>query len=131
MSADGRTRLHLNGEIRGEVYRDLLQLAARFEMFAVLVVRRPQDRNGPAQTVLDNLSPWLIRQDWTTEWPGTRLFEHRAWVGRYAMASDVVDSGRGARVGQDDHADARVRLVAHEAPVATGTSVVPDDVAAR
>jgi hypothetical protein len=68
-------------------------------MCAILVVRMPEPLDAGARTLLDDLRPHLVRQDWTTEWPGTRLLGDRAWVGRYELTHDCVAVLAGAASG--------------------------------
>jgi len=72
--------IDITEEPRGETYDRLLDLAARrCESFSV--VWRDQLEFAPeARGLEQNLSPYLIREEESSEWPGTRLLSGKARV---------------------------------------------------
>lgn len=70
----------IEGEPRGGVYDQLLEVALGSCQFALLVQRETPALSREGIEMIDALDPYLLRSARTAEWPGTRLFGHQATV---------------------------------------------------
>jgi hypothetical protein len=78
-------------EIRGSLYRAVLEFAVEQSLSSVLLVVR--DLRGLAESgraILDQLAPFLVAREASASWPGTELFNHTATVFRYRFDADVA-----------------------------------------
>lgn len=78
-------------EPRGPLYAALVDLAGAHCATALLVVRDGIRLAPSATEILDALSPHAFDPRRTSEWPGTRLFDHTATVHEVAVAPAVLD----------------------------------------
>ena len=77
-------------EPRGDTYRALIDyLGTRCSSFS-LVWREQLPFDDTAHAVADRLRRFLLREDRTDEWPGTRLVGHMATVRHYRCHHDSL-----------------------------------------
>jgi hypothetical protein len=77
-------------EPKGQTYIDLLNFAAsRCVSFSLVWTDRVKFEQSAYQ-VKQALKPFLIKNDRTDEWPGTKLIGHEAIVRRYRVADESV-----------------------------------------
>jgi hypothetical protein len=69
----------------GQVYEQILRLAAEVCASFSLVWRDQLEFDASAQAVGLELSPFLMREERTSEWPGTQLLGHEAIVRHYKV----------------------------------------------
>lgn len=85
-----RRTLDAASPVRGDLYRELLEVLAPFASFAGLVVRSEHVRLAPGGlAVLARLNPCLVRGEDVTNWPGTELVGGR--VSRRYLFSSTPD----------------------------------------
>src|SRR5690349_5480356 len=77
----------LSIELVGAMYEELLGYATGECNQALLVVRHPPvpPLSSRGSEVLRKLQPFLVKQEETSEWPGTVLFGHTASVSHYTF----------------------------------------------
>ena len=77
-------------EPSAEIYVSLLKFAeSQCESFSL--VWRKQFKFAPsAQAVARDLSPFILTNDLTSEWPGTELIGHKAIVRRYRITKESI-----------------------------------------
>ena len=85
-----RPTFEIIAEPGGQTYIDLLNFAAsRCASFSL--VWRDQFRfEQSAYDIKHALKPFLLSNDRTSEWPGTKLIGHEAMVRRYKVADEAV-----------------------------------------
>ena len=71
------------GDITGEDYLGLLELARQTESLVGLVWREQLAFSPAALQIADELKPSLVDERLVDEWPGTRLFGSQAWYRLY------------------------------------------------
>jgi hypothetical protein len=82
--------IYIVAEPRGAVYQELLNLAAEVCGSFSLVWRDQLQFDRSAQAIEDLLSPYLVREERTDEWPGTKLMGHLATVRHYRVAGEAM-----------------------------------------
>ena len=82
--------LDITDEPVGREYRDLLQLALEACGSFSLVWRDQLAFEPSAEEVAQSLQPFLIREQRTDEWPGTKLFGHLATVRYYRLTVETL-----------------------------------------
>lgn len=82
--------IFVTSEPRGNVYRALLAYLARNSTSFSLVRRDQLDFNHSADRLLEELSPFWMRQRRTNKWPGTELMSHFATVTFYKVTTDSI-----------------------------------------
>ena len=82
--------IDLMEEPRGEVYRALVAFFQRRARSFSLVWREDMEADAAAQGIRDQLAPYLLRTEWTAEWPGTVLMESRATVRHFAATLEAM-----------------------------------------
>lgn len=70
----------IGAEPRGAEYRRLIELGSGWCVAALLVVRDHLGLEARGHELLKALEPFKIRQQTSTEWPGTRLLEATAAI---------------------------------------------------
>jgi hypothetical protein len=82
--------IDITKEPRDETYRTLIDyLGSRCSIFS-LVWREQLSFDESARLIANQLQPFLIREERTNEWPGTRLFESMAMVRYYRSTQDSL-----------------------------------------
>ena len=82
--------IDIGSEPRGRTYEALVDyLGNRCSSFS-LVWREQLSFEEPARVIADRLRPFLIREERTNEWPGTRLSGHMATVRHYRSTQDSL-----------------------------------------
>jgi hypothetical protein len=79
------TVIDIVAEPIGTVYKELLDLAAELCGSFSLVWRDQLKFSRSADGIKDALSPFLLRDERTDEWPGTKLMGHFAQVRHYRV----------------------------------------------
>jgi hypothetical protein len=82
-----RSVFDLIDEVNGETYVQLLHHALSACQSFSLVIRQTIDVKATAQTVLNRLDGFLIRQEECREWPGTKLLDGTAEVYTFQLLS--------------------------------------------
>ena len=82
--------LEITDEPAGREYRDLLHLAAEACGSFSLVWRDQLAFEPSAEEVARSLRPFLIREQRTDEWPGTKLLGHLATVRYYRLTPETL-----------------------------------------
>lgn len=80
----------LLGELSGNKYHKLLNYAIADCSYALLVLRDSRELDSGAIRFIKRLSPFLYKEERTTEWPGTILFNHEATVFQYYFMDEFV-----------------------------------------
>jgi len=75
----------------GETYQKLLQLASETCASFSLVWRDQLNFELSAEEVASLLQPYLIREQRTDEWPGTKLLGHLATVRHYRLCVETLN----------------------------------------
>jgi hypothetical protein len=85
-------RYALTRDLSGTMYHELLSYAMGVCSQALLVVRHPPSLplDGHGAEVLERLHPFLLRKIESSEWPGTKLFNHTASVFYYNFNSSCT-----------------------------------------
>ena len=74
---------NLAGDLTGQSYLALLNLARRTQSLVGLVLREQLKFSAAAMQIVADLEPSLVEERLTDEWPGTRLFGSQAWYRLY------------------------------------------------
>ena len=89
MSADLR-RYALTGEPVGNAYSEIIYSAHHWCERLLLVVQPGLRLDSFANQILAELEPQLLTERETSEWPGTRLYDHVAIVREYTFTHAVA-----------------------------------------
>ena len=84
------TTIDLLAEPRDDVYRALLAFMRNRAGSFSLVWRAEGQYTEQAEGIRDRLAPYLLRTEWTSEWPGTELLDSRATVRHYATVPEAM-----------------------------------------
>ena len=82
--------LNIITEPQGKTYTELLQLAMQYCSSFSLTWRDQLMFHESASRVLASLRPFLIREVYTGEWPGTRLVDQKAMVRYYRLTEKTL-----------------------------------------
>ena len=88
--------VNIAAEPRGTVYKQLLDLAAEACGSFSLAWRDQLKFSQSADAIKEALSPYIIRDERTDEWPGTKLFGHFATVRHYRVEGGAMRVLEGA-----------------------------------
>lgn len=75
-------------EPKDDLYQDLIGYATRDCTTALLVVRDPSFLSPSGKNVLAQLETFLKEKKESSDWPGTILYDHTAWVFLYRFGQD-------------------------------------------
>ena len=81
----------LGREPRGSEYRELLALGEAACSEALLVIRDGIELSDEGRKLVERLSPHVIEQARSSEWPGTRLLTPSATVIKFAYTSESAE----------------------------------------
>lgn len=77
-------------QVSGNSYADLVNFCCAVSSRMILVVRDPETHPADSlQSILDSLSPFLIKVERLREWPGTILLNDKASVYMFFVSADL------------------------------------------
>jgi len=77
-------------EPKENVYSDLLKFALNNCVSFSLVWRDQLKFNNSAKEIEENLKPYLIKEEYTSKWPGTEIFKSKAKVRYYKINQETI-----------------------------------------
>ncbi|MFH1128882.1 MAG: stage III sporulation protein AH [Candidatus Omnitrophota bacterium] len=77
-------------EPKGDVYSSLLKFALTNCASFSLVWRDQLDFNDSAKNIEEDLKPYLIKEEYTSKWPGTEIFGSKAKVRYYKINPETI-----------------------------------------
>jgi hypothetical protein len=77
-------------EPKDDAYRQLLSKCGKYSTTVLLVLRDPTDLTPDATDFLNKISPWSLRTEKKSEWPGTTMKNFSATIHTYHLSSELL-----------------------------------------
>lgn len=84
-----RKMLSLIGEVKGDLYQQLIAYGSQHCNEVILVVRPGISLDNSGTKILDFISPYLKEKTQSQDWPGTHLVNGYAWVYHYYLTPEL------------------------------------------
>ena len=77
-------------EPKDDVYRQLLAKFGQYSSAVMVVLRDPTYLTPTGTNVLNQISPWCLRTEKKSEWPGTVMKNFSATIHTYRLSSELL-----------------------------------------